>query len=202
MYRLTDEERYNEIKEDLENLKRLEINIASITCDGHRATLKAIKKVYPNIIVQRCKVHVVRQCKTWLTQRPQSIAAFELLQLVKKLSTIKSLEESSSWLLQLHKWNEFHQVFIHEKTYNSDKNRFWYKHKMLRKARHLLIKAIPNLFYYLDDPSIPATSNRLESFFGHLKDKLRVHRGLSFFHKRNFIKWYLYFQNEKSKKFS
>lgn len=146
-------------------------------------------------------MHVVRQCKTWLTQHPKSLAAFELLQIVKKLSTIKSLEESGYWLLELYKWNEVHHSFINEKTYDSNQTRFWYKHKMLRKARHLLIKAIPNLFHYLDDPTIPKTSNRLESFFGHLKDKLRVHRGLSYSHKRNFIKWYLFFKNEQGKEF-
>ena len=28
---------------------------------------------------------------------------------------------------------------------------------------------------------------------GHLKDHMRLHRGLSFEHHRDFVKWYLYF---------
>lgn len=40
----------------------------------------------------------------------------------------------------------------------------------------------------------------LESFFGHLKDNLRIHRGLSQDHMDNFVKWYLYFADEKKKK--
>jgi len=58
LYRLSRGEYYEEIKEDLANLKVLRVGIESITCDGHRAVLKAIKKVYPDIIVQRCVVHV------------------------------------------------------------------------------------------------------------------------------------------------
>ena len=44
LFRFSDAERYEEIKEDLHNLLHLGLQIASITCDGHKATLKAIKK--------------------------------------------------------------------------------------------------------------------------------------------------------------
>ena len=48
------------------------------------------------------------------------------------------------------------------------------------------------MFWYLDDPEIPNTTNRLESYFKHLKEKLTLHSGLRIESKRNFIKWYLY----------
>ena len=51
------------------------------------------------------------------------------------------------------------------------------------------------MFHYLDDPKIPYTTNRLEAFFTHLKEKLEIHRGLRPQAKRNFIKWYLHFKN-------
>src|SRR6202012_3506857 len=63
LYRETDMERYKEIKEDLINLVSLGVNIYSITCDGHKAILKAIKQVLPDVIVQRCLVHIKRQVK-------------------------------------------------------------------------------------------------------------------------------------------
>ena len=56
------------------------------------------------------------------------------------------------------------------------------------------------MFKYIDNPSIPNNTNSLESFFGHLKDILRIHRGMSIEHRQNFIKWYLFFSNEKKKK--
>jgi len=115
LYRLTDEEGYQEIKEDLENLKSLTIEIVSITCDGHRAILKAIRKVLPHVIVQRCVVHVVRQCKTWLTQHPQSFAAMELLSIINELHGIKTLDQSSTWLLSLWCWEKKYSSFIAER---------------------------------------------------------------------------------------
>lgn len=48
-------EHYEEIREDLENLKALNIQIDSVTCDGHRAILKAVRKVCKGqVIIQRC----------------------------------------------------------------------------------------------------------------------------------------------------
>lgn len=55
------------------------------------------------------------------------------------------------------------------------------------------------MFKYVDDQTIPRNTNSLEAFFGHMKDNLRVHRGLTIEHKQNFIKWYLFFSNEKNK---
>jgi hypothetical protein len=53
-------------------------------------------------------------------------------------------------------------------------------------------KALPHMFHYLENDRIPKTTNRLESFFGHLKGHLAR---LSVKHRKNFIKWYLYFKN-------
>jgi transposase-like protein len=54
----------------LENLLNLELEIASITCDGHKATLKAISKVMPYVVVQRCLVHIQRICLLWIIANP------------------------------------------------------------------------------------------------------------------------------------
>lgn len=69
LYRLTDGEHYTEIKEDLENLLRLGVHIESITYDGHKSILKAIKKVIPNVTLQHCLVHIQRDCRIWLTKK-------------------------------------------------------------------------------------------------------------------------------------
>ena len=62
LLRFTDGEHYEEIKEDLANLLKLGIQIESITTDGHKSILKAIKKSIPEAIVQRCLVHIQRMC--------------------------------------------------------------------------------------------------------------------------------------------
>ena len=63
------------------------------------------------------------------------------------------------------------------------------------------VNALPHLFSYLNDPQIPATTNRLESFFKHLKEKLLLHSGLRLEARRNFIKWYLHLKNNSTQKF-
>ena len=70
---------------------------------------------------------------------------------------------------------------------------------MIRRVRRLLINAFPNMFHYLQDNQIPKSTNALESFFGHLKNNLSIHRGLTYHNRRNFIKWYMHLRNEKDK---
>ena len=59
LIRITDGEHFLEIKEDLDNLIKLGVHIESITCDGHKSALKAIKKALPSVTVQRCLVHPI-----------------------------------------------------------------------------------------------------------------------------------------------
>ena len=75
-----------------------------------------------------------------------------------------------------------------------------YTHDNVRRTYIYIKRALPNMFKYIDNPSIPNNTNSLEAFFGHLKDNLRIHRGMSIEHRQNFIKWYLFFCNEKKKK--
>jgi hypothetical protein len=196
LYRITDNEYFVEIKEDLENIRNLGIHVKSVTCDGHRSILKAVKKVFPSAQVQRCTVHVKRQCRIWLTQNPKTSIGIDLLHIVNKLTSIKTIESANHWLLSLNSWYEENKLFLEQKAYNPVTGRYWYKHKMLRRTMTLIQKALPDLFRYLYDPDIPSTTNRIEGFFSHLKEKLQLHRGLSKQSKKNFIKWYLYFMNE------
>ncbi len=196
LYRLTTGEWYEELKEDLENLHTLGIRIESITCDGHRALLKAIKKCKRDIIVQRCLIHIQRMCRIWLTMRPQSLAGIDLRLIVSQLHRIHTPIERDYWIVRLVKWFNTHESFLNEKSFNPDSSRYWYKHKLVRRSFTVIRRALPDMFHYLDNPRIPKSTNGLESFFGHLKNHLTVHRGLSLKHKRNFIVWYLYFKNK------
>lgn len=82
LLRFSDGEHYEEIKEDLANLIKLGIQIESITTDGHKSILKAIKRSVPEAIAQRCLVHIQRMCLLWLTQYPKHQAGQELRKLV------------------------------------------------------------------------------------------------------------------------
>lgn len=195
LYRHTDQERYTQIKEDLDNLKLLGVDVYSVTCDGHKAILKAITKSYPQAIIQRCLVHIKRQVKNYLSTTPKLPAGQELLIISNKITSIKTYEQCGLWLLSMKQWEDKYLEFVNETSLNIESGRYWYKHKNLHAAYYLIIKAIPNMFGYLDDPHIPNTTNRLESYFKHLKEKLTLHSGLRIESKRNFIKWYLHLKN-------
>jgi transposase-like protein len=57
------QEKFREIYQDLQLLKKLGVSIYSVTCDGHKAILKAIRKAFPEAIIQRCLVHIKRQVR-------------------------------------------------------------------------------------------------------------------------------------------
>jgi len=52
---------------------------------------------------------------------------------------------------------------------------------------------LPNMFYYLDDQCIAATTNKLEGYFSRLKEIYRKHRGMSKKHRQNYFAWYINF---------
>jgi hypothetical protein len=197
LIRFTDGEHYDEIKEDLSNLIKLGIQIESITSDGHKSIIKAINSSMPEVIAQRCLVHIQRMCLLWLTRFPKHVAGQELRRLVLLILKIKMQNDKIFWIHEFRQWHERHKVYINEKTYIPETERFWYTHKLLRRSYYTIKKAMPNMFHYLSNPKIPNTTNGIEGFFGHLKNHLDLHRGLSLKNRINFIKWYIYFSNEK-----
>jgi hypothetical protein len=196
-YRLTDGEWEEELREDIENIMRLGIVIESVTCDGLRAILHAVRKSSPDTIVQRCLAHIQREALGWLTKNPQSQAGCDLRTIVRRLHTIDNRDKWGYWIVDMIHWYEQYKDFVNEKTYKQETNRYWYTHKSVRKAFIHIKRALPDMFHYLDNPNIPKTTNAIESFFGHLKQNISLHRGLSKEHYKNYVKWYLFFKSNK-----
>ncbi|WP_392420157.1 transposase [Capnocytophaga canis] len=196
LYRQTNKEKLRDIKEDLENLKKLNVAVYSVTCDGHKSILGAVKKVFPEVIIQRCLVHIKRQIKNYLSGSPKHFISQQLLCLSKEITHLKTNEQANDWGNRFYQWYVENQYFIEEKSMNEESGFQWFKHKNLHLATYHIINALPNMFAYLQDSEIPYTTNRLEAYFTHLKEKLTLHRGLRFEAKKNFIKWYLYFKNQ------
>lgn len=197
LIRFTDGEHYEEIKEDISNLIRLGVQIESVTTDGHKSILKALKKAAPDVVIQRCLVHIQRMCLLWITRYPQHVAGIELRKLVLLLMQIKTENDRLYWTKEFNNWHERHKNYLQEKTYNQQSGRYWYKHKLLRRSYTTIKRALPNMFHYLKNPAIPATTNGIEGFFSHLKNHLDLHRGLTLQHRIDFIKWYVYLSNDK-----
>lgn len=197
LIRFTDGEHYSEIKEDIDNLIRLGVQIESITTDGHKSILKAIKASLPDVITQRCLVHIQRMCMLWLTRYPKHSAGIELRKLVLLLLKIKTDNDKLYWIEELKQWHKVYKHYLQEKTYNEATGRYWFKHRLIRRSYYTIKRALPNMFHYLSNPKIPATTNGIEGFFSHLKNHLDLQRGLTLEHRIAFIKWYVYLSNNK-----
>jgi hypothetical protein len=197
LIRFTDGEHYTEIKEDLDNLLKLGVQIESITADGHKSILKAIKKSLPDALAQRCLVHIQRMCLIWLTRYPKHEPARELREIVLMLLKIKTQNDQIYWMKILESWYLKHKDYLMEKTYHPITDRYWFTHKLVRRSYYTIKRALPNMFHYLSNSNIPSTTNGIEGFFSHLKNHLDLHRGLTLKHRIDFIKWYMFFSNEK-----
>ena len=158
----------------------------SIVGDGQKGMHKAIKEVFPRVIIQRCQFHVIKYIRTKLTQNPESIAAQELLFLVLQVSKIKTKEDLKYWLTDYKYWLKTHKEFIKEKTYpfnsftSTGRQKWNYTHQNLHASYSHLKNALPYLYRCLQHPEISNTTNFVEGGINALmQEKLRFHRGLS-----------------------
>lgn len=175
----------------LAHLDRAGIKPQVVVCDAQRGLLKAIREVWPDAIVQRCLIHVVRQAMIWLTKNPKTIPGVELRALVGTLPAVRSREEAERWVRSFNSWSDKSREFLRERSEGPDGTR-WYTHRKLRGVRSLIANAIPDLFHFTNDVSIPRTSNHVEGGINaRLKELLRCHRGIQTNKKLVLVAWYL-----------
>ena len=185
--------------EDLRNIQRLGIEIESVTSDGGANIIKAVRKACPKAVRQRCLAHIQRECLTWLTKHPKGDAAKSLRHIAALICKVETRNDMLYWKQMLNEWHGLHGDYINDKTVNEVSHNEWFTHKMVRKAYVHIRRALPDMFHFLDNPRIPKTTNALESYFGHLKENISLHRGLSRKHYQNYVKWYIYFRERDSK---
>lgn len=147
--------------------------------------------LYPSIPHQRCVVHVQRLGSILLTCRPKTLAGRDLKLLLKMLSAVRSPQERDDWLLAFQSWYDRWDEFLKERSSSPETGRSWYTHRFLRKVRTLIRNAIPDLFWYVEDPSIPKDTNGLEGRFSGLKFHYRQHRGMSLERRSAYLAWYV-----------
>lgn len=154
-----------------QELERLGYTIKSVTSDGFRG----LPRVFQGIPFQHCHFHAIQSVVRYLTKKPQTVAGQVLLALVKTLPHTNK-DDFTNRLMRY--WYTYYQ-FIHEKTIDPYNTRKWtYTHRRLRSALHSLRLTLPYLFTYEQDQAIPTTTNTCDGHFSHIKDLLRVHRGL------------------------
>jgi hypothetical protein len=167
------------------DLKTQGMNPLSFTTDGSPAILKALRTVWPSVVIQRCMVHIQRQGLMWCRAKPKRIEAVKLRLLFLQVTDIRSKKTAEEFLQAFMAWdNQYGQrLFLGNTT-------GWVVSDLIR-ARSMLLNALPNMFHSLVNPNIPNTTNALEGYFSRLKAKYRQHRGLSSNKRNDYFKWYL-----------
>lgn len=155
-------------------------NVQAVVCDGRRGLFKAF-----DVPVQMCHFHQTQIVTRYITRKPKLQASIELQSLMRMLP--KTDEASFTHWLNL--WYDRWQNFLAEKTTDAFTGRWHYTHRRLRSAYYSVRRNIPYLFTYQKYPNlnIPNTTNSLEGTFTHIKDKVRLHRGLKLHRKQKLI---------------
>jgi hypothetical protein len=146
-------------------------SIRSVTGDG----FSGIRQAFSGIPFQMCHVHMERLVIKGTTRKPKTEAGRVLLALVKTLK-ISSPQQFHMRLLQ---YVQKYESFLSERTVHSISGNSSWTHEGVRHAQESLLRLQKYLFTYHKYSNIPRTTNSIEGHFSHIKDIVRVHRGIS-----------------------
>jgi hypothetical protein len=164
----------------------------AITLDGNNNVTRAVKAVWPSVVIQRCLVHIQRQGLAWLRRKPKLVLALELRSWFLDVTNIQSQGEKEHFIQTFYAW-----LTQHASTIKSFSKTDKVSSDFLR-AVSLLVHAIPDMFHYLDDERIPPTTNKMEGFFSRLKGHYRNHRGLRVENRQHYFSWYWYYLSKNN----
>lgn len=165
-------------------LRQRGLHPESVTVDGNPRVIKVFKLLWPNIIIQRCVVHIQRQGLMWCRQRPKRTDAKALRQLFLQATSITNHNQKRQFLEAVEVWEQAYGTNIQQQK---EQGKVF---SDVKRARSMLIKALPDMFHYLTDCAIPPTTNGLEGYFSRLKHRYRSHRGLAQHKLSNYFAWY------------
>lgn len=163
------------------DLEKQGFKFQAIVLDGR----PGVRAVFSDIPVQMCHYHQKQIINRYLTTRPKLQASIELRNIVQFLCH----SNEKIFTDKLNHWHEKWIIFLKEKTINEEKGKWFYKHKRIRSAYRSLKANLPYLFTYQEYPqlNIPNTTNSLDGYFSHLKELVKIHRGLNSILKRKLI---------------
>jgi transposase-like protein len=159
----------------------------SFTVDGNPSVIKTIRRIWPDILIQRCLVHIQRQGLSWCRTSPKTAYARKLRKIFLQVTSIKTPAGRDAFLCAVADWEAQYGAMI------SGRRETGYVFSDIKRARSMLLKALPDMFHYLDDAHIPFSTNGLESYFSRLKHHYRQHRGLKKEKRADYFRWYCHY---------
>mgnify|MGYP001225576870 FL=1 len=139
----------------------------SFTVDGNQQVIKVLKALWPDAAIQRCLVHIQRQGLSWCRNSPKTAYGRQLRQIFLQVSRIETAADRDTFIDLVATWEDRYGTEI---AARKETGRVF---SDITRARSMLLKAIPDMFHYLDDPHIPTTTNGLEGYFSRLKSHYR-----------------------------
>lgn len=160
----------------------------SCTVDGNPHAIRVLTVLWPRIIIQRCLVHIQRQGLMWCCRNPRTPMTRRLRDIFLKVTHIRTRQERDRFLNEVIEWETSYGQQIQHRP---ERGRVF---SDIKRARSMLLRALPDMFHYLDDdPAIPCSTNRLEGYFSTLKAHYRQHRGLRRTTLPSYFAWYFFF---------
>lgn len=174
LWRFVTTENQETIVNGIEELRSKGWIILAMVVDGKNLSLGERL----GIPVQMCHFHQLAIIKRYLTLNPKLLASQQLKQIVELLPALTE----KRFIRLLNAWYFRWSDFLKEKTRVVGTKHWFYTHKRTRSAYRSLRNNLPFLFTYQQlrkqGINCPNTNNSLEGSFAHLKDKVRLHRGL------------------------
>lgn len=174
------------LMEFFKGLKQSGLTPRSFTVDGNRIVMGVLRELWPDIVLQRCLVHIQRQGLSWCRISPKTTYARRLRQIFLQITKIKTPAERDMFLRAVTDWETKYGSQIGKRPESG------YVFSDIKRARSMLLRALPDMFHYLDSPLIPTSTNGLEGYFSRLKGRYRQHRGLKQQKRENYFQWYFH----------
>lgn len=169
-----------------ERLATAGLSPVGITIDGNPQLYAGLRSVWPTAVFQRCLVHIQRQGLSWCRNNPSRRDAKQLRRLFQRVSTIQSIIQRDSFISDWQEWEQRYGWRIAEAP-----ERGWV-FSDLKRARSMLVRALPLMFTFLQHQNIARSTNIVEGYFGRMKQHYRQHRGLAETNRKSYFDWYFH----------
>ncbi len=159
----------------------------SFTVDGNPKMIRVIRQLWPDVVVQRCLIHIQRQGLSWCRTSPKTAYARWLRKIFLQITRISTTADRDKFLKAVNDWEAKYGSLIRGRRETG------YVFSDIKRARSMLLRALPDMFHYLINPLIPTSTNGLEGYFSRLKGRYRQHRGLRKEKRKDYFQWYFHF---------
>jgi hypothetical protein len=175
-----------DIMEGLRALKQAGYRFKSVTIDGRKGFEEAIRRELGGVPIQLCLFHARAIVRRYLGPSPTHKAAQDLAELMLTLRH----SCTGRFMGQFEKYQNEHQEILQRPRPLVKRNR---RRQRIRLAYRFVDNNMHRIFTFRDLPSqhIPPTTNHLEGLFSHIKERLKLHRGLKQNTKKKAIKYLL-----------